>query len=84
MCGFSGLVSVDRYCEEISTLSVMYTSSGENTSSLSSVPAFLTKLWTLVEDPATDELICWDAVSVFFYNLTAWTLLPPISENQSF
>ncbi|XP_071594678.1 heat shock factor protein 1 isoform X3 [Heliangelus exortis] len=23
------------------------------------VPAFLTKLWTLVEDPETDSLICW-------------------------
>ncbi|XP_042321508.1 heat shock factor protein 1 isoform X4 [Sceloporus undulatus] len=25
----------------------------------SNVPAFLTKLWTLVEDPETDALICW-------------------------
>ncbi|XP_072532630.1 heat shock factor protein 1 isoform X2 [Salminus brasiliensis] len=25
----------------------------------SNVPAFLTKLWTLVEDPETDPLICW-------------------------
>uniref|UniRef100_A0A671P5Y9 Heat shock factor protein 1-like n=1 Tax=Sinocyclocheilus anshuiensis TaxID=1608454 RepID=A0A671P5Y9_9TELE len=25
----------------------------------SNVPAFLTKLWTLVEDPDTDPLICW-------------------------
>ncbi|XP_074997090.1 heat shock factor protein 1 isoform X6 [Calonectris borealis] len=25
----------------------------------SNVPAFLTKLWTLVEDPDTDSLICW-------------------------
>ncbi|KAG7458237.1 hypothetical protein MATL_G00236040 [Megalops atlanticus] len=25
----------------------------------SNVPAFLTKLWTLVEDPDTDDLICW-------------------------
>ncbi|XP_076850157.1 heat shock factor protein 1 isoform X2 [Brachyhypopomus gauderio] len=25
----------------------------------SNVPAFLTKLWTLVEDPETDVLICW-------------------------
>ncbi|XP_039177247.1 heat shock factor protein 1 isoform X3 [Crotalus tigris] len=25
----------------------------------SNVPAFLTKLWTLVEDPDTDALICW-------------------------
>ena len=29
------------------------------------VPAFLTKLWTLVEDPSTDELICWDPVCFF-------------------
>lgn len=26
------------------------------------VPAFLTKLWTLVEDPDTDPLICWSPV----------------------
>ena len=42
----------------------MYTSSGDNSLYVSSVPAFLSKLWTLVEDPATDELICWDAVSI--------------------
>lgn len=29
----------------------------------SNVPAFLTKLWTLVEDPDTDSLICWSPVS---------------------
>lgn len=28
----------------------------------SNVPAFLTKLWTLVEDPDTDPLICWSKV----------------------
>lgn len=27
------------------------------------VPAFLTKLWTLVDDPDTDPLICWSPVS---------------------
>ena len=27
------------------------------------VPAFLTKLWTLVEDTSTDDMICWDPVS---------------------
>uniref|UniRef100_A0A8U8BLM9 Uncharacterized protein n=1 Tax=Geospiza parvula TaxID=87175 RepID=A0A8U8BLM9_GEOPR len=27
------------------------------------VPAFLTKLWMLVEDPDTDSLICWSPVS---------------------
>uniref|UniRef100_A0A8C5JLK3 Uncharacterized protein n=1 Tax=Junco hyemalis TaxID=40217 RepID=A0A8C5JLK3_JUNHY len=27
------------------------------------VPAFLTKLWTLVEDPETNHLICWSSVS---------------------
>lgn len=30
----------------------------------SNVPAFLTKLWTLVEDPDTDPLICWSPVSL--------------------
>lgn len=29
----------------------------------SNVPAFLTKLWTLVEDPETNHLICWSTVS---------------------
>ena len=42
----------------------MYTSTGENPLTSSSVPAFLTKLWTLVEDPSTDDLICWDPVSI--------------------
>lgn len=28
----------------------------------SNVPAFLTKLWTLVEDSDTNELICWSQV----------------------
>ena len=26
------------------------------------VPAFLSKLWALVEDPGSDYMICWDAV----------------------
>jgi len=42
----------------------MYTTSAENPLTLSTVPAFLTKLWTLVEDPETDDLICWDGVSI--------------------
>ena len=33
----------------------------ENTSE--NVPAFLKKLWTLVEDTQTDHLIQWDSVS---------------------
>ena len=33
-------------------------------SSTSNVPAFLSKLWMLVEEETTDELICWDPVSV--------------------
>lgn len=32
-----------------------------------SVPAFLGKLWRLVEDPETDDLICWSPVSVLFF-----------------
>lgn len=28
------------------------------------VPAFLTKLWKLVEDPLYNDLICWNAVSL--------------------
>uniref|UniRef100_UPI003AAA6A6C heat shock factor protein 1 n=1 Tax=Centroberyx gerrardi TaxID=166262 RepID=UPI003AAA6A6C len=33
----------------------------------SSVPAFLTKLWTLVEDPDTDPLICWSPNGTSFH-----------------
>ncbi|XP_042201575.1 heat shock factor protein 1 isoform X5 [Callorhinchus milii] len=31
------------------------------------VPAFLTKLWTLIEDPDTNELICWSASGNSFH-----------------
>ncbi|KAL4629863.1 heat shock factor protein 1-like [Arapaima gigas] len=31
------------------------------------VPAFLTKLWTLVEDPETDPLICWSPSGSSFH-----------------
>lgn len=34
---------------------------------VSNVPAFLTKLWTLVEDPQTDELICWSPNGASFH-----------------
>lgn len=34
---------------------------------LSNVPAFLTKLWTLVEDPQTDELIRWSPNGTSFH-----------------
>ena len=30
------------------------------------IPAFLSKLWTLVEDSKYDELIAWDAVIISF------------------
>ncbi|XP_062846327.1 heat shock factor protein 1 [Trichomycterus rosablanca] len=33
----------------------------------SNVPAFLTKLWTLVEDPETDPLICWSPNGTSFH-----------------
>lgn len=36
---------------------------GVDSNYASNVPAFLTKLWTLVEDPDTNHLICWSAVS---------------------
>lgn len=36
------------------------------------VPAFLTKLWTLVEDPDTDPLICWSPVSSGFGFQVVW------------
>ncbi|KAM3828827.1 heat shock factor protein 4 [Vipera latastei] len=33
----------------------------------SNVPAFLTKLWTLVEDPETNHLICWNTNGTSFH-----------------
>ncbi|XP_012718368.2 heat shock factor protein 4 [Fundulus heteroclitus] len=33
----------------------------------SNVPAFLTKLWTLVENPETNHLICWSATGTSFH-----------------
>ncbi|XP_062997280.1 heat shock factor protein 4 [Elgaria multicarinata webbii] len=33
----------------------------------SNVPAFLTKLWTLVEDPETNHLICWSINGTSFH-----------------
>nr|XP_023683002.1 heat shock factor protein 4 [Paramormyrops kingsleyae] len=33
----------------------------------SNVPAFLTKLWTLVEDPETSRLICWSTTGTSFH-----------------
>ncbi|XP_055030688.2 heat shock factor protein 4 [Misgurnus anguillicaudatus] len=33
----------------------------------SNVPAFLTKLWTLVEDPETNHLICWSSTGTSFH-----------------
>ncbi|XP_067871974.1 heat shock factor protein 1 isoform X2 [Heterodontus francisci] len=33
----------------------------------SNVPAFLTKLWTLIEDPDTNELICWSVSGNSFH-----------------
>ncbi|XP_037658361.1 heat shock factor protein 1 isoform X2 [Choloepus didactylus] len=35
----------------------------------SNVPAFLTKLWTLVSDPDTDALICWSPSGASFHVL---------------
>ncbi|KAM4706253.1 heat shock factor protein 1 [Rhinophrynus dorsalis] len=46
----------------------------------SNVPAFLAKLWTLVEDPETDPLICWSpegtSFHVFDQGLFAKEVLP--------
>lgn len=33
----------------------------------SNVPAFLVKLWTLVEDADTNEFICWSQVTLKLY-----------------
>ena len=35
--------------------------------SSTNIPAFLTKLWTLVEDKKYDELIAWDPVNDHFF-----------------
>ncbi|XP_042268223.1 heat shock factor protein 4 [Thunnus albacares] len=40
---------------------------GVDGSYASNVPAFLTKLWTLVEDPDTNHLICWSATGTSFH-----------------
>lgn len=42
---------------------------GVDSNYTSNVPAFLTKLWTLVEDPETNHLICWSAVSYKLLNV---------------
>lgn len=36
------------------------------------VPAFLVKLWKIVEDPETNDLICWSAVcdQKYYRNIT--------------
>uniref|UniRef100_A0A3Q1GQL9 Heat shock transcription factor 2 n=1 Tax=Acanthochromis polyacanthus TaxID=80966 RepID=A0A3Q1GQL9_9TELE len=39
----------------------------------STVPAFLTKLWTLVEDGDTNEFICWSQVNAFAFELCVKT-----------
>ncbi|CAD5113118.1 DgyrCDS2308 [Dimorphilus gyrociliatus] len=36
-------------------------------SQASTVPAFLTKLWALVDDPSTDDVICWDLTGKSFH-----------------
>uniref|UniRef100_H2RNL9 Heat shock transcription factor 4 n=1 Tax=Takifugu rubripes TaxID=31033 RepID=H2RNL9_TAKRU len=40
---------------------------GVDSNYTSNVPAFLTKLWTLVEDPETNHLICWSASGTSFH-----------------
>ena len=37
------------------------------------IPAFLSKLWTLVEDPKYNQLIAWDAVSLLNLELFSWS-----------
>ncbi|MEQ2315046.1 stress-responsive transcription factor hsf1, partial [Ameca splendens] len=40
---------------------------GVDGSFASNVPAFLTKLWTLVENPDTNHLICWSTTGTSFH-----------------
>ena len=42
--------------------------------SSSNVPAFLSKLWMLVEEESTDELICWDPVSMMMMTFLMLTI----------
>uniref|UniRef100_A0A3Q3GLA8 Heat shock transcription factor 1 n=1 Tax=Labrus bergylta TaxID=56723 RepID=A0A3Q3GLA8_9LABR len=44
-----------------------YPGGGAAVLSSGTVPAFLTKLWTLVEDPDTDPLICWSPSGSSFH-----------------
>lgn len=37
--------------------------------SSTNIPAFLSKLWTLVEDKKYDELIAWDPVIFYFLSI---------------
>ena len=45
-----------------SAMSDMYLMKNTSPSMSNTVPAFLTKLWTLVENSMVDDLICWDEV----------------------
>lgn len=40
----------------------MYTTTNTEFGATSSVPAFLSKLWTLVDDASTNDLIAWGSV----------------------
>uniref|UniRef100_A0A3Q4HV45 Heat shock transcription factor 4 n=1 Tax=Neolamprologus brichardi TaxID=32507 RepID=A0A3Q4HV45_NEOBR len=54
---------------------------GVDGSYTSNVPAFLTKLWTLVEDPDTNHLICWSAVSHIYINITEVNMVVNIEQS---
>lgn len=49
-------------------MSDMYIVNNTSQNMPSTVPAFLTKLWTLVENPMVDDLICWGEVN--YNNMT--------------
>lgn len=46
----------------VSAMSDLYLVKNTSPSMSNTVPAFLTKLWTLVENSMVDDLICWDEV----------------------
>ncbi|KAM6275527.1 heat shock factor protein 1 isoform 1-T1 [Spheniscus humboldti] len=48
----------------------------------SNVPAFLTKLWTLVEDPDTDSLICWSPCRTALLRPQIRRLLPKLLREE--
>lgn len=63
------VILIGKVLRYYSRIRVLYISSRMHTIAElgTGVPAFLAKLWKLVEDPETDNLICWSPVNTFIY-----------------